>query len=106
MTLEALQTQMDTLKREMGQLEIENRRLRESNPDQERLMQLEAELEQSRGKITHLTERLEDVPCLEQQLSEALRQGEQVRQELQARDLVTDERESEKEIKQGLAQAE
>lgn len=62
MSLEALRTQMDTLKREMGQLEMENRRLREGNPDQEWLLELEAELEQSRAEITHLTERLEDVP--------------------------------------------
>ena len=41
MSLEALQIQMDTLKREMGQLEIENRRLREGNPDQEKLLELE-----------------------------------------------------------------
>ena len=66
MSLEALRTQMDTLKREMGQLEIENLRLRDSNPDQERLLELEAELEQSKEEISHLTERLEDVPRLEQ----------------------------------------
>ena len=35
MSLEALRTQMDILKREMGQLEIENRCLREGNSDQE-----------------------------------------------------------------------
>ena len=94
MSLEALRTQMDTLKREMGQLEIENLRLRDSNPDQERLLELEAELEQSKEEISHLTERLEDVPRLEQQLSEALQQGEQLRQEIQARERAPDEQES------------
>ena len=80
---------MDTLKREMGQLEIENRRLRESNPDQEKLLELEAELEQNKLEIAHLTERLEELSRLEQQLSEALEQGEQLRQELQARNQET-----------------
>ena len=106
MSLEALRTQMDTLKREMGQLEIENRRLRESNPDQEKLLELEAELEQSKLEIAHLTERMEELPRLEQQLSEALEQGEQLRQELQARDQETDERESETQLREHLAQAE
>lgn len=54
------------------------------NPNQERLMKLETELEQSWDEITHLTERLEDIPRLEQQLSEALQQVEQLRQGLQA----------------------
>ena len=76
---------MDTLQREMGQLEIEKRRLREGDPDQEKLLELEAELEQSKEEIAHLTERLGQLPCLEQQLSEALVQGEQLKQELQAR---------------------
>ena len=106
MSLEALRTQMDTLKREMGQLEIENRRLREGNPDQEKLLELEAELEQSKEEIAHLTERLGQLPCLEQQLSEALAQGEQLKQELQARYCETDEREGEKQLRESLTQAE
>ena len=97
---------MEAVSREMGQLEIENRRLRESNPDQEKLLELEADLEQSKDEIAHLAERLEDVPRLEQQLSEALQQGEQLRQELQARNLEADEREGETQLRQSLAQAE
>ena len=97
---------MDTLKREMGQLEIENRRLREGNPDQEKLLELEAELEQSKEEIAHLTERLGELPRLEQQLSEALAQGEQLRQELQATYREADEREGEKQLRENLAQAE
>ena len=53
----------------------ENRQLRESNPEQGRLLELEVELEQSKDEVAHLTERLVDVSCLEQQLSEALPQG-------------------------------
>ena len=97
---------MDTLKREMGQLEIENRRLREGNPDQEKLLELEAELKQSKEEIAHLTEQLGQLPCLEQQLSEALAQGEELRQELQARCRETDEQEGEKQLRESLAQAE
>ena len=97
---------MDTLKREMGQLEIENRRLREGNPDQEKLLELETELRQSKEEIAHLTEQLGQLPCLEQQLSEALAQGEELRQELQARCRETDEQEGEKQLRESLAQAE
>ena len=97
---------MDTLKREMGPLEIENRRLREGNPDQEKLLELEAELEKSKEEIAHLTEQLGQLPCLEQQLSEALAQGEQLRQELQARCRETDEQEGKKQLRESLAQAE
>ena len=97
---------MDTLKREMGQLEIENRRLREGNPDQEKLLELEAELKQSKEEIAHLTEQLGQLPCLEQQLSEALAQGEELRQELQARCRETDEQEGEKQLRESLTQAE
>ena len=97
---------MDTLKREMGQLEIENRRLREGNPDQEKLLELEAELKQNKEEIAHLTEQLGQLPCLEQQLSEALAQGEELRQELQARYREADEQEGEKQLRESLAQAE
>ena len=53
------------------------------------------------GKYT-----LGELPRLEQQLSEALAQGEQLRQELQARYREADEREGEKQLRENLAQAE
>ena len=43
---------------------------------------------------------------MEHQLSEALQQGEELRQELQGRTLATEERESETQLRQGLAQEE
>ena len=41
--LEALRIQIDTLKWELNQLETENARLREDNPDGDRLMDVTAE---------------------------------------------------------------
>ena len=63
-------------------------------------------MEQSKEEISHLTKRLGQLPCLEQQLSEALAQGEQLRQKLQARCRETDEREGEKQLRESLAQVE
>ena len=40
MTLEALRTKLDSLGWENSQLEIENKRLRESNPDQAAMVDL------------------------------------------------------------------
>ena len=61
MSLEALWTQMDIYPEE-GNGPAENRRLRESNPVQEKLLELKVELEQSKLEIAHLTERLEELP--------------------------------------------
>ena len=47
---------------EEGNGPAENRHLCESNPVQEKLLELKVELEQSKLEIAHLTERLEELP--------------------------------------------
>ena len=81
MTLEALRTKLDSLVWENSQLEIENRRLRESNRDQAAMVDLEAELERSKEDTVHLTEQL---GCLEQKLSAALQREDDLRQRVEA----------------------
>ena len=58
MTVEALRTKLDSLVWENSQLEIENKPLRESNPDQAAMVDLEAELERTKEDTVHLTEQL------------------------------------------------
>ena len=84
MSLEALRTKFDSLAWEKGQLEVENRRLRESNPEQEAMVNLEAELNQSKEEIEQLTEQLGEIPRLVKQLRDALQREEGLRQWLQA----------------------
>ena len=81
MTLEALRTKLDSLAWENSQLEIENKRLRESNPNQAALVDLEAELERSKEDTVHLTEQL---GSLEKQLSAALQREEDLRRRVEA----------------------
>ena len=69
MTLEPLWTKLDSIVWENSQLEIENRRLRESKLDQVAIVDLEAELEPSKEDTMHLTEQL---ICLEKKLSAVL----------------------------------
>ena len=57
--MEALRTQLDNLKWKKNQLKTENRRLREENPDQSRVLQLEAELKQSANEAAQLRDRVE-----------------------------------------------
>ena len=66
--MEALRTRVDQLQWDLNRLKAENRRLREENPDAERIMALEAELEGSKGEVARLTER---VGVCEQQMQEA-----------------------------------
>ena len=84
MALEGLRVQVDSLKWEKAQLEVENRRLKEDNPEQAALVEAEEELTRSKEEIEHLTERLTKVPRLEQQLTEALQQAQQFKQQLES----------------------
>ena len=76
MTLEALRAKLDSLVWKNSQLEIENRRLRQSNLDQAAMVDLEAELERSKEDTVHLTEQL---GCLKQKLSAALQREDDLR---------------------------
>ena len=69
MTLEALRTKLDSLVWENSLLEIENKRLWESNPDQAAMVDLEAELERTKEDNVDLTEQLGG---LKKELSAAL----------------------------------
>ena len=66
--MEALRTRLDTLQWEMNRLEAENRQLREEHPEEERVLTLEAELEQSKNEAGRLMDRVNE--C-EQQLEAA-----------------------------------
>ena len=81
MTLEALRTKLDSLVWENSQLEIENKRLRESNPGQAAMVDLEAELERTEEDTVHLTEQLGG---LEKELSAALQREDDLRQRVEA----------------------
>ena len=85
MTLEALRTKLDSLVWENSQLEIENKRLRESNPDQAAMV----DLERTKEDTVHLTEQL---GCLEKELSAALQREDDLRQRVrrQRKDSQTD----------------
>ena len=75
MTLETLRTKLDSLVWENSQLEIENRRLRESNQDQAAMVDLEAELERSKEDTVHLTEQLGPVSRTETERHSTARRG-------------------------------
>ena len=66
--MEALRTRLDTLQWETNRLEAENRRLREEHPEEDRVLTLEAELEQSKNEAGRLMDRVNE--C-EQQLEVA-----------------------------------
>ena len=65
MTIKSLRTKFDSLVWENGQLEIENTRLQESNPDRAAMV----DLEWSKEDTIHITKEL---GCLEKKLSPAL----------------------------------
>ena len=73
MSLDALRTKLDSLVWENSQLQIKNRRLRESNLDQVAMVDREAELERSKEDTVHFTEQL---GCLEKKLNAALQRVE------------------------------
>ena len=80
MSLDALRTKLDSLVWENSQLEIKNRRLRESNLDQVAMMDREAELERSKEDTVHFTEQL---GCLEKKLNAALQRVDDLRQRVE-----------------------
>ncbi len=84
MSIEALRIRLDSIGWEKDQLVIENQRLRESNPETAQLVNLEAELEESREEIERLTKELEGIPRLEQELNTALQEMERFQQQLGA----------------------
>ena len=103
MALEALRTQIDALKWDKCQLEAENRKLKAAHPDQATLVELEAELIRSKEETAHLTERLGEVPKLEQQLTEALQQMDEFRRQTEEAGPQGDE---ERRLQQALQDAE
>ena len=56
--MEALRTQLDNLRWEVNRLDVENRRLRAEDQEASKCVDLEAELEQARGDVAGLTERM------------------------------------------------
>lgn len=59
-TVEGLRTQVDALQWEINRLQAENRRLREENPEVDRAVALERELEQSQDEVARLTDRVSE----------------------------------------------
>ena len=55
--MEALRTQNDNLRWEIQRLDVENRRLRENNPEASRSLDREAQLERAKCDIDELTDR-------------------------------------------------
>ena len=96
MSLEALRTKLDSIVWEKGQLEIENRRLRDSNPEKATMVDMEAELNRCKADVVHFTEQLGEIPRLEQQLREALEREEGLRQQVEAENLPEASREMER----------
>ena len=95
MATEALRTQLDELKWEANRLEAENRRLREENPEQSRVVTLEAELEQSKDEAAQLRDRI----------SECERQTEAARTEAANKDDLEEQLEEERQTTNGLREA-
>ena len=56
--MEALRTQLDNLRWEVNRLDVENRRLRAEDQEASKRVDLEAELEETRGDVAGLTERV------------------------------------------------
>ena len=68
--MEALQTKLDNLQWEVNRLDGENQRLRDEDAEASVRVDLEAELEQSKGEVARLTER---VKTCEQQIQDSVR---------------------------------
>ncbi len=101
MAIEALRTQLDAVLWEKRELDAENRRLREDNPEAVRVVELEEELaqskaelaqskaelaqtveelEQSKAELECMSEQLGEIPRLEQDLDRALQETRSLRQ--------------------------
>ena len=65
--MEALQTKLDNLQWEVNRLDGENQRLRDEDAEASVRVDLEAELEQSKGEVT------ERVKTCEQQIQDSVR---------------------------------
>ena len=57
-TAEALRTRLDKLQWDANQLETENRRLREENPEESRVLTLEAKLKRSEDETARLRDQI------------------------------------------------
>ena len=57
--MEALRTQNDNLRWEVQRLDVENRRLREKNPEASRSLDREAQPERAKCDIDELTDRVQ-----------------------------------------------
>ena len=57
-TMEALWVQLDNLKWEVNRLDVESRQLREADTEASKLVELQADLEQSKAEVAALTERV------------------------------------------------
>ena len=56
--MEALWVQLDNLKWEVNRLDVENRQLREADTEASKLVDLQADLEQSKAEVAALTQRV------------------------------------------------
>ena len=59
--MEALRTQLDALQIELYQVQAENRRLREANPQQAQLLDVEEELAQTREENVRLAQQINEL---------------------------------------------
>ena len=88
MALEGLRTQIDALQWEKEALKIENRKLKEKNPDRaielEQMSQYPQELEASVVEIETLPGQLKMIPTLEAQLGQSMQEVESLKRQLEA----------------------
>ena len=71
-TTEALRTQLDALQREFYEVQAENRKLKEKNPQQAEAVELEQELSQSREENVQMAQEISE-------LREAAQRAEQTK---------------------------
>ena len=79
-TTEALRTQLDVLQTQYNLLEVQNRRLRDENPQQDEVLQLEHELDETRQENVQLSQ---TIVALEAKLGEQEEQTETWTDELE-----------------------
>lgn len=87
---EALRTQLDTLRLKLQQLEVENLRLQDSNPDEAKLVNVQAELQEAHSERAELkcefeeaTKELQQICVVHNQLLADSRADQQARERLQ-----------------------
>ena len=84
-TTEALRTRLDVLQTEYYQLQPENKRLRETDPQQTQLVDVEGELAQTREEDVRLAQKISELSHSSKDADDAREEIEQGRRETIAR---------------------